>query len=145
MFKAENNIEFAELLRLWKVIEDIINLENHGCKNTGGCDASCCNFDLSEMCPTVMRVEVDIIKQYLRDHLIKLPVNNIHKCRFLDAEGKCLIYEVRPTQCRLHFCKNNNYESINSLNIEKKVYEYSANHIEEWSSSDYLRTIDFSS
>ncbi len=70
-----------------------------------GCH-DCCAPELS-----VTRVEADMIRAFLEGHpervesIKKLIKANPHKhtrCEFLNAEGLCSIYEVRPLICRSH-------------------------------------------
>lgn len=70
-----------------------------------GCH-QCCAPDLS-----VSPVEKEAIRQFLNDHperiqnLRRIALENPHqgsRCRLLNAEGACEIYEVRPLICRSH-------------------------------------------
>lgn len=61
----------------------------------------CCKADLS-----VSEVEWRAIKEFASDNLTTLKKakrkNDKNQCEFLDEDGGCLIYPVRPIICRSH-------------------------------------------
>lgn len=84
-----------------------------------GCHKCCANI------LTVSKEEVARIKKYINKN--KVTVNNpntifsgyIDKCPFVNEQGKCNIYEVRPEICSYYSCHNiHEYRPFNHQNKE---------------------------
>lgn len=72
------------------------NTKNGKCSNCGECCAN--RLPLSDE-------EVARIKAYIHDNGIGQQKGAPHTCPFRDHEnGRCAIYRVRPTICRVYMC-----------------------------------------
>jgi uncharacterized protein len=66
----------------------------------------CCQFQLTGRTPQLTRGEALVAAQAFRATGRKqLPVSASGACPFLNAGGKCMIYDGRPFGCRTHFCR----------------------------------------
>ena len=79
-----------------EVDHDAVKLENtHGDRLK--CGRGCCDCCVDEL--TVFEVEAENIRQSVQDVLAGDP-GDLGKCAFLNGEGACRIYSVRPYVCR---------------------------------------------
>ncbi len=127
-----NGIDFANKNELFTKLNDIYkNLPSGDCTGCGKCCMESVGINL---------VEFLNIYKYLknRDSLRKQSLSRIldyyfleytekRCCPFRDENNRCLIYEVRPLNCRLfgHWKKddyNNNLNNVTKRNIDYKEY-----------------------
>lgn len=109
------------------------------CLKSGGCDASCCRPDIIGGEPSVTRDEIALIDQYLKKHpgFIFREAGD-SACKFLDAQGRCKIYPVRPIDCRVHFCSNESMTSEGNPRIDSLVFVYHDSHAVDFEHSTLL-------
>lgn len=96
---------------LWNAIDQRHRTSRPNCSRSGGCNSSCCVFSESKIQPQLMPAEQRAIEEFLRQSGTSLPAPNSLQCRFLDADALCTIYTVRPTECRLFFCADDEWSS----------------------------------
>ena len=127
-----NGIDFADKNELFTKLNDIYkSLPSGDCTGCGKCCMESVGINL---------VEFLNIYKYLKnkDRLRKQSLSRIldyyfleytekRCCPFRDENNRCLIYEVRPLNCRLfgHWKKddyNNNLNNVTKRNIEYKEY-----------------------
>lgn len=128
---------------LWIDLDRIINEESLSCRKNGGCDGKCCSSQNSGIEPTVLPIEVQLIKDFLANNKLFRLKNNIGKCSFLSEDHKCLIYDVRPIACRTHFCSNDKYESINNQKISNKVVLFLEDNKIDYEQREFISRISF--
>ncbi len=131
----EKSIRNAEKNRLYEKLNRIYDYIPHGiCKSCTKCCRESVNTFYIEFLniyefllnnPEIYnKLLPKIFKYYFLEMIEKM------KCPFLDDEGKCYIYEVRPLSCRLfgHWDKaeyENNYKRV--LKQNKQNYKYFKN------------------
>jgi len=101
------------------------------CHKRGGCDARCCRFDLMNGEPSVTAPEIALIDAYLAAHegMTFSETGNL-ACKFLGKDGLCKIYQVRPIDCRIHFCADQAMSSGDSELTDQLVFDYHNEHAE---------------
>lgn len=115
------------------------------CLKSGGCDASCCRPDEIGGEPSVTRGEIELIDKYLEEHPgFIFSEAGESACKFLDVEGRCKIYPVRPIDCRVHFCSNETMTSEGNPRIDSLVFAYHDSHTADFEHSILLSSHDFS-
>ena len=136
------SIEFCEKNGYFKKLNDIYStLPNGDCAGCGNCCMESVGINLIEF--------LNIYKYLIeRDELRRASISRIidyyflellkkNSCPFKDGNNRCLIYEVRPLNCRLfgHWKKddyNNNLERVLNQNMEykdalKEIYDIDIN------------------
>lgn len=132
-----------QIHKLWKKIADYQKDKNFLCGKSGGCNSSCCKFTISNIQPTISPLEKLLIENYCKDNNLYFQSHSISKCQFLNDDGLCQIYPVRPIDCRFHYCRDDDYNPIEDAYIIDLIEEYFNDNPVEFTNSDYLRTIRF--
>lgn len=107
------------------------NQHNMACAQ--GCDR-CCHVERS-----VFTIEADLIRKFVLERKPSLPDNaQAGRCAFLAFDGKCSVYEVRPSICRSHGLVLKHAESLShcELNFLDGLPER-----EDWLASETADTI----
>jgi len=128
---------------LWDDLDKIISEESLTCKKAGGCDGKCCSSSSSGIQPTILPIEIQPIKNFLTTNNLIGVKNNIQKCRFLSEDYKCLIYEVRPIDCRAHFCLNDNHASTFNEKLSHKVASFFLDNNIDYEQRKFVSQISF--
>lgn len=94
------------LTEFWDALDKAVITAKLDCGTAAeSCNAKCCKFKESNLEPHLALDEFMAVKKYLNDYAIPLPPQNRNQCRFLDTDDTCMVYEVRPTLCRVYFCE----------------------------------------
>lgn len=99
------------------------------CEKSKGCDSSCCSLATMGGEPNVTGDEIELINAHLKtlgDFMFYEAGHNA--CKFLDTDGKCKIYPVRPIDCRVHFCGSEAMESQTNKGIDNLLGDYHERH-----------------
>lgn len=119
----------SELQNLFTEISKRQNACAMQCEKRNGCDSSCCSLATMGGEPSVTVDELRLIN----DHLKTLDDFTFYEagesaCKFLDADGRCKIYPVRPIDCRIHFCGSEGMESQSNKNLDNLLGDYHERH-----------------
>ncbi len=123
---------------LWRAIEREQEACGAWCARPGGCDASCCDFARLGSAPIVSARERERIEAYLRAAGRAVPPQEGTRCRFLTAGGRCSIYPVRPTGCRIFLCADGALAPLAIEPVQKLLLAYLAAHPDEVRSAEPL-------
>jgi Fe-S-cluster containining protein len=109
------------------------------CQKGDGCDGQCCRLDLGNGEPSITATESELINQKLRtlDSFTFHEAGNL-ACKFLSRQGKCKIYEVRPIDCRAHFCADEDMRSAKAADVDALLDKYYAENDHEYLNSVLL-------
>lgn len=120
-YAKENNL-FYELNKIYK------SVPSGDCKGCGNCCMESVGINLVEFINIydylIEREELrkkcmkKVIDYYFTEYIKKSP------CPFKDNDNRCLIYPVRPLNCRIygHWTKNDYNNNLNSVNNRNKDY-----------------------
>ncbi|GAA0709840.1 YkgJ family cysteine cluster protein [Paraclostridium ghonii] len=139
----EKSIKFAKENKLINELNKVYDsVPNGNCSGCGKCCMESVGINLIEFINIYHYLNLDenlkkkclsrVIDYYFLEYVKKSP------CPFKDENNRCLIYEVRPLNCRIygHWTKNDynsNLENINSRNKDyakliKDKYEFEINN-----------------
>ena len=102
--------------------------------NCARCPAMCCNYVSTEIDVPTTKREIDIIRWYLMHAGVRVYcedrtgswfVQFLARCRFLGADNRCGIYEVRPQICRDHKV-DEVCDAIEAPTLDERVAKYLA-------------------
>ncbi len=129
---------------LWDRLADIETRTGMECGRSDGCNAACCRPPVIGGEPGVTRPEIDLICSFLAKHSgFRFYEAGRYSCKFLDKNGKCRIYAVRPIDCRVHFCKDNSLKSQSNREISKLVGEYHSRHEAAFLETELIDSVRF--
>ncbi|OEU72920.1 MAG: hypothetical protein BA874_07020 [Desulfuromonadales bacterium C00003068] len=130
---------------LWTRLADITAKSGMKCGRTDKCKAECCRPAGIGGEPGVTPPEGELINSFLAKRKgFKFYEAGTASCKFLGKDGKCRIYAVRPTDCRVHFCKNDLLESETNCDISNLVDDYHAQHEAEFMATELIDSFRFS-
>lgn len=113
------------LEKLWTRLAYMTARAGMKCERSATCNAQCCRPSFTGGEPGVTAPEIALINSFLADHKgFQFYEAGIEACKFLDKNGKCRIYAVRPIDCRVHFCKGETMESQSNGRISNLVADY---------------------
>lgn len=134
-------------MSLDELFEGLARLQAQGamaCDRAGGCDASCCWPALAGGEPSVTASELRAIDRHLATRgAFPFYAAGAGACKFLGADGRCGIYEVRPIDCRVHFCAKGSLASRDDPGIAALVAAYHARREGEFMASERLDAVRF--
>jgi len=116
----------SHLLELFDIIDRVIDEQGLNCEKNCG---NCCKPSLWEMQPSVSPGERQLIDSFLAENGAPLPPLRQVSCRFLNAENRCIIYPVRPVQCRVFCCNDHK-----SNEIVNRLVEYNNSYLKAYPS-----------
>jgi len=129
---------------LWKKLADITAKSGMKCGRTDKCNAECCQPAGKGGVPGVTPPEGKLINSFLaKQKGFKFYEAGNDSCKFLGKDGKCRIYAVRPTDCRVHFCKNDLLESDSNCEISNLVDDYHAQHEAAFMATELIDSFRF--
>lgn len=64
-------------------------------------------------------------------------------CKFLSENGRCRIYAVRPIDCRVHFCKDDSFESQSNSDVSNLVEAYHSEHEAAFMETELIDSVLF--
>lgn len=117
------------LENLWAGLTAITASSGMKCGRSAECHAECCHPSFTGGEPGVTPPEIALINSFLAQHTgFRFYEAGADACKFLDKNGKCRIYSVRPTDCRVHFCREDSMESQSNAELSDLVADYHARH-----------------
>jgi Fe-S-cluster containining protein len=127
------------LPRLFALLQAVQKHFGLTCQKKTGCDAQCCRLDLMNGEPSITAAEIERIDQKLRavGSFAFYEAGNL-ACKFLSRQGKCKIYEVRPIDCRAHFCADEDMRSAKAADVDELLDQYYAENEHEYLNSVLL-------
>jgi Fe-S-cluster containining protein len=127
MHLGEKTIMTLELL--WDSLADIEAKSGMTCGRSEGCNADCCRPAVIGGEPGVTLPEIELINSFLARHRgFRFYEAGRDSCKFLDRNGQCRIYAVRPIDCRVHFCQDDSLASRSNRDVSNLVGEYHSRH-----------------
>lgn len=129
---------------LFERLAELQAMSGMACDRIGGCDASCCWPVLEGGEPSVTASEIRAINRHLAARG-PFPFHGAGAgaCKFLGADGRCGIYEVRPIDCRVHFCAGGSLASREDPAVAALVAAYHARREGEFMASERLDAVRF--
>lgn len=132
------------LKTLWEQLADITTKSGMQCGRSDACNSDCCRPTVSGSEPGVTPSETAIIDSFLlRQREFRLYEAGYDSCKFLDKNGKCRIYAVRPIDCRTHFCKDDSLASQSNHDISTLVEDYHARHEAGFMATELIDSFKF--
>lgn len=130
---------------LWEKLADITTKSGMKCGRSGQCNADCCRPSVSGSEPGVTPPEIELINGFLaKQRGFRFYEAGEDSCKFLDKNGKCRIYAVRPIDCRVHFCIDDSLASRPNHNAANLVEDYHARHDVEFMETELIDSFKFS-
>lgn len=129
---------------LWGRLADIEARSGMECGRSGRCNAECCRPSINGGEPGVTRPEIEWINSFLERHRgFRFYEAGRDSCKFLDKNGRCRIYPVRPIDCRVHFCKDDSLESQSNREVSNLVGDYHFLHEAAFLETELIDSVRF--
>jgi Fe-S-cluster containining protein len=129
---------------LWDRLADITTKTGMKCGRSDKCNSDCCRPSNSVGEPGVTRPEIKLINRFLaKQRGFRFYEAGSDCCKFLGKDGKCLIYTVRPIDCRVHFCKDDSLASQSNRSASILVEDYHARYEVEFMATELIDSFTF--
>lgn len=129
---------------LWERLADITAKTGMKCGRSDKCNSDCCRPPISGGEPGVTRLEIKLINRFLaKQRGFRFYKAGSDSCKFLGKNGKCLIYAVRPIDCRVHFCKDDSLTSQSNRSASTLVEDYHARYEVEFMATKLIDSFKF--
>ncbi len=129
---------------LWEKLADITAQAGMKCGRLDKCNSNCCRPSISGSEPGVTHPEIELINSFLaKQREFRFYEAGSNSCKFLGKNDKCRIYAVRPTDCRVHFCKDDSFASQSNRSASSLVEDYHAQHEVEFMATELIDSFKF--
>ncbi|MBT3603592.1 MAG: YkgJ family cysteine cluster protein [Candidatus Latescibacteria bacterium] len=129
---------------LWDRLADVEAKSGRTCGRSDGCNGACCRPSAIGGEPGVTPKEIEVINRFLatqRDFQFYEAGRDC--CKFLGEDGLCRIYAVRPIDCRVHFCKDDSFESQSNSDVSNLVEAYHSEHEAAFMETELIDSVVF--
>lgn len=129
---------------LWDRLAELSVKFGMKCIRYDRCNSNCCRPAIGGGEPGVTLPEIALINNFLaKNSGFQFYEAGNDFCKFLGKNGKCRIYEVRPIDCRIHFCKDDSMASQLNEEVSNLVEDYHFQHESEFMATELIDSFKF--